>query len=320
MPLAGVCLWSDGPWPDVPAPEFGDRGRVIEVRELTKRYGRTVAVDRLSFTVEPGQVTGFLGPNGAGKSTTMRVLLGLDAPDGGAALVNGRRYGTLRHPMREVGALLDATAVQGGRSALNHLRWMARANRIGAARVTTMLERVGLAGVARKRIRTFSLGMKQRLGIAAALLGDPGVLVFDEPVNGLDPDGVRWIRDLMRSLAGDGRTVLLSSHLMAEMALTADRLIIIGRGRMVADTSVKALAEQFHQGVLVKSPRSVELSEALRSAGAAVTEEGAALSVTGLDVAAIGDLAAARGIPLHEVTPRSASLEDAYLHLTGGVR
>jgi ABC-2 type transport system ATP-binding protein len=293
---------------------------VIEVRELTKRYGRTVAVDRLSFAVRPGQVTGFLGPNGAGKSTTMRVLLGLDAPTGGAALVNGRRFATLRHPMREVGALLDATAVQGGRSALSHLRWMARANRIGADRVTTMLERVGLASVARKRIRTFSLGMKQRLGIAAALLGDPGVLMFDEPVNGLDPDGVRWIRDLMRSLAADGRTVLLSSHLMAEMALTADRLIIIGKGRLIADTSVQDLSKQFHQGILVRSPRSAELAIALSSVGAEIAEEGGALSVTGLDVAAIGDLAAARGIPLHEVTPRSASLEDAYLHLTGGLR
>jgi ABC-2 type transport system ATP-binding protein len=293
---------------------------VIEVRELTKRYGRTVAVDRLSFTVEPGRVTGFLGPNGAGKSTTMRVLLGLDAPTGGAALVNGRRFATLRHPLREVGALLDATAVQGGRSAVSHLRWMARANRIGADRVTELLERVGLASVARKRIRTFSLGMKQRLGIAAALLGDPGVLMFDEPVNGLDPDGVRWIRDLMRSLAADGRTVLLSSHLMTEMALTADRLIIIGKGRLVADTSVQDLSKQFQQGVLVRSPRSAELAAALGAAGAAVAEEDGGLSVTGLDVAAIGDLAAARGIPLHEVTPRSASLEDAYLHLTGGLR
>jgi ABC-2 type transport system ATP-binding protein len=249
----------------------------------------------------------------------MRALLGLDAPNGGAALVNGRRYDTLRHPMREVGALLDATAIQGGRSAFNHLRWMARANRIGTDRVTAMLERVGLAGVARKRIRTFSLGMKQRLGIAAALLGDPGVVMFDEPVNGLDPDGVRWIRGLMRSLAADGRTVLLSSHLMSEMALTADRLVIIGRGRLIADTSVRDLADRFQQGVLVRSPRAAELAGALRSAGAGVTDEDGALSVSGLDVAAIGDLAAARGIPLHEVTPRSASLEDAYLHLTGAV-
>jgi len=289
---------------------------VIEIQDLTKRYGRTVALDALSCAVRPGRVTGFLGPNGAGKSTTMRVLLGLDAPDAGVALVNGVRYASLRRPMCEVGALLDATAVQGARSALNHLRWLARTNRIGARRTIAVLEQVGLAGVARKRIHTFSLGMKQRLGIAAALLGDPPVVIFDEPVNGLDPDGVRWIRDLMRSLAAEGRTVLLSSHLMTEMALTADRLIIIGRGRLIADTSVRELADRFPQGVLVRSPRVAELSGALRSAGAAVAEESGALSVRGLDVAAIGDLAAARGIPLHEVTPRSASLEDAYLQLT----
>jgi ABC-2 type transport system ATP-binding protein len=275
-----------------------------------------VALDALSCAVRPGRVTGFLGPNGAGKSTTMRVLLGLDAPDAGVALVNGVRYASLRRPMCEVGALLDATAVQGARSALNHLRWLARTNRIGARRTIAVLEQVGLAGVARKRIHTFSLGMKQRLGIAAALLGDPPVVIFDEPVNGLDPDGVRWIRELMRSLAAEGRTVLLSSHLMTEMALTADRLIIIGRGRLIADTSVRELADRFPQGVLVRSPRVAELSGALRSAGAAVAEESGALSVRGLDVAAIGDLAAARGIPLHEVTPRSASLEDAYLQLT----
>ena len=289
---------------------------VIEIQDLTKRYGRTVALDALSCAVRPGRVTGFLGPNGAGKSTTMRVLLGLDAPDAGVALVNGVRYASLRRPMCEVGALLDATAVQGARSALNHLRWLARTNRIGARRTIAVLEQVGLAGVARKRIHTFSLGMKQRLGIAAALLGDPPVVIFDEPVNGLDPDGVRWIRELMRSLAAEGRTVLLSSHLMTEMALTADRLIIIGRGRLIADTSVRELADRFPQGVLVRSPRVAELSGALRSAGAAVAEESGALSVRGLDVAAIGDLAAARGIPLHEVTPRSASLEDAYLQLT----
>jgi ABC-2 type transport system ATP-binding protein len=214
---------------------------VIEVRELTKNYRRAVAVDGLSFRVEPGHVTGFLGPNGAGKSTTMRLVLGLDAPDSGEALVNGRRYATFRRPMYEVGALLDAHAVHGGRSAVNHLRCLARTNGIGPARVDEVLDQVGLTAVARKLVGGFSLGMKQRLGIAAALLGNPDVLMFDEPVNGLDPDGVRWIRELMRSLAAEGRTVLLSSHLMSEMALTAEHIIVIGRGKLIAHTTVDEL-------------------------------------------------------------------------------
>jgi ABC-2 type transport system ATP-binding protein len=290
---------------------------VIEIRDLTKRYGTTVAVDRLSFEVKPGLVTGFLGPNGAGKTTTMRVLLGLDAPASGQALVNGRRYATIRRPMYEVGALLDANAAHGGRSAFNHLRWLARSNRIGASRVVAVLEQVGLAGVARKQIGGFSLGMRQRLGIAAALLGDPGVLLFDEPVNGLDPEGVRWIRHLMRSLAAEGRTVLLSSHLMSEMELTADRLVIIGRGRLIAETSVQDLAARYDRGVLVRSPRAAELTEVLQAAGATVGEEpGRGLVVKGLDVAEIGDLAAGNGLAVHEVTPRSASLEEAYMELT----
>ncbi|MDL4813942.1 ABC transporter ATP-binding protein [Actinomadura opuntiae] len=292
---------------------------MIEVRELTKRYGGTLAVDRLSFQVRPGAVTGFLGPNGAGKSTTMRVLLGLDAPSSGAALVNGGPYGALRRPMREVGALLDAGAVHGGRRAFDHLGWLARSNGIGTRRVAEVLEQVGLAGVARKRVGGFSLGMRQRLGIAVALLGDPGVLLFDEPVNGLDPDGVRWIRGLMRALAAEGRTVLISSHLMSEMELTADRLIVIGRGRLIADTSVRELADRFARGVLVRSPRPEELTGVLVAAGGTVEAgRGGALSVTGLDVAEIGDRAAARGIPLYEVTPRSASLEEAYMELTAG--
>ncbi|MDP9867736.1 MULTISPECIES: ABC transporter ATP-binding protein [Streptosporangium] len=291
---------------------------MIEVKELTKRYGATVAVDGLSFRVEPGQVTGFLGPNGAGKSTTMRVLLGLDAPGSGEALVNGRRYAAIRHPMREVGALLDAAAVHGGRSAFDHLRWLARSNRIGVRRVTEVLEQVGLAGAARRRVGGFSLGMRQRLGIAAALLGDPGVLMFDEPVNGLDPEGVRWIRHLMRSLAAEGRTVLLSSHLMSEMALTADRLVVIGRGRLIAETSVQDLAGRFERGVLVRSPRAAELTAVLRAAGATVlAEPDGGLTVKGLEVTEIGDLAAGHGLAVHEVTPRSASLEEAYLELTG---
>jgi ABC-2 type transport system ATP-binding protein len=294
-------------------------GRVtdmIEVRELTKRYGRSVAVDGLSFTVRPGQVTGFLGPNGAGKSTTMRVLLGLDAPTSGAALVNSKRYASLRHPMREVGALLDASAVHGGRSALNHLRWLAASNGIGADRVVSTMEQVGLAGVARKRIRGFSLGMKQRLGIAAALLGDPAVLLFDEPVNGLDPDGVRWIRELLRGLAADGRTVLVSSHLMSEMELTADRIIVIGRGRLIADTTVQQLARRYQHGVFVRSPRQEELTAALKAAGGQTTDEPPGVLVTGLAVSAIGELAAKDGIPLYEVAPRNATLEEAYLELT----
>ncbi|MFD0687435.1 ABC transporter ATP-binding protein [Actinomadura fibrosa] len=291
---------------------------MIEIRELTKRYGGTVAVDGLSFEVRPGAVTGFLGPNGAGKSTTMRVLLGLDAATSGEALVNGRRYVELRRPMREVGALLDAGAVHGGRTAFDHLRWLARSNGIGTRRVAEVLERVGLAGVARKRAGGFSLGMRQRLGIAAALLGDPGVLLFDEPVNGLDPDGVRWIRGLMRGFAAEGRTVLVSSHLMSEMELTADRLVVIGRGRLIADTSVRELADRFGRGVVVRSPRPAELTGVLAAAGGSVEAAAdGALTVTGLDVADIGEHAAARGIPLYEVRPRGASLEEAYMRLTG---
>jgi ABC-2 type transport system ATP-binding protein len=218
---------------------------MIELQRLTKRYGRTLAVDDLSFTVQPGHVTGFLGPNGAGKSTTMRLVLGLDAPSSGSALVNGKRYTSSSRPMHEVGALLDAGAMHGGRSAYNHLLCLARTNGIGPGRVSEMLERVGLAGVARKHVGGFSLGMKQRLGIAAALLGDPGVLMFDEPVNGLDPDGVRWIRDLMRSLAAEGRTILLSSHLMSEMALTADHIVIVGRGKLIAEATVQELTTRY---------------------------------------------------------------------------
>ena len=214
---------------------------MIEARRLTKRYGHTLAVDDLSFTVPPGMVTGFLGPNGAGKTTTMRVLLGLVAPTAGEALVSGRAYASFSHPLREVGALLDANAVHPGRSAVEHLRWLARTNGIGASQVAATLDRVGLTDAARTRVGRYSLGMRQRLGIAAALLGDPGVLIFDEPVNGLDPQGVRWIRELMRTLAADGRTILISSHLMSEMELTADRLVIIGRGRLLMETTIGEL-------------------------------------------------------------------------------
>jgi ABC-2 type transport system ATP-binding protein len=290
---------------------------MIEVRNLTKEFGRTRAVDDLTFTVKPGSVTGFLGPNGAGKSTTMRAVLGLDRPTSGEALVNGHGYESIRRPMFHVGALLDAGAVHGGRSAYNHLRCLARSNGIGRKRVVAVLEQVGLAGVARKRIRGFSLGMRQRLGIAAALLGDPGVLLFDEPVNGLDPEGIRWIRELMRSLAAEGRTVLISSHLMSEMALTADVVVVIGRGKLITETSVEALSQQFHRDVLIKSPHETVMAELLAGAGATVLREpGGGLSVTGVSTAQIADLALRQGVPIHELTPRSASLEEAYMQLT----
>ena len=291
---------------------------MIEVCELTKRYGRAYAVDGLSFTVKPGHVTGFLGPNGAGKSTTMRMILGLDTPTAGQALVNGRPYGALTFPLHSVGALLDANAVHGGRTARAHLCGIARSNGISGARVAAVLETVGLSGVARRRIAGFSLGMKQRLGIAGALLGDPQILLFDEPINGLDPEGVRWIRVLLKSLAAEGRTVLVSSHMMSEMALTADRVIMIGRGRLIEDTTVAELHSRFHRGVHLRSPRETELARALTEAlSASVTfEPGGGLSVSGADAAAIGDLAATQGIPLHQLTSQSASLEEAFMELT----
>ncbi|SFJ18574.1 ABC-2 type transport system ATP-binding protein [Streptosporangium canum] len=290
---------------------------MIEVTGLTMRYGDALAVDDLTFAVRPGLVTGFLGPNGAGKSTTMRVILGLETPGTGTALVGGRPYGSLKEPMREVGALLDAGAVHGGRSAAAHLWCLARSNGIGRGRVGEVLEQVGLAEVADRRIAGFSLGMRQRLGIAAALLGDPDVLMFDEPVNGLDPEGIRWIRELMRLLAGEGRTVLVSSHLMGEMALTADHVVVIGRGRLIADTTMPELVERFQRGVLVRAADQRTLADVLRAGGASVGEEDGGLSVSGLDAARIGELALSRGIALRELTPRSASLEEAFMELTG---
>jgi ABC-2 type transport system ATP-binding protein len=289
---------------------------MIEVRQLTKRYRATRAVDGLSFEVKPGYVAGFLGPNGAGKSTTMRAILGLDRPTSGEALVDGRRYADLRRPMHHVGALIDAGAVHGGRSAYDHLRVLARSNGIKDTRVVATLEQVGLAGVAKRRVGSLSLGMKQRLGVAAALLGDPGVLLFDEPVNGLDPEGIRWIRHLMRGLAREGRTVLVSSHLMSEMALTADRVIVIGRGRLILESSMQDLQEKFRTDVLVRSPTPDALVSVLTAAGATTRSEDGALLVQGLDAPEIADLAALNGIRVHELTPRSASLEDAYLELT----
>ena len=292
---------------------------MIEVERLSKHFGPVAAVDDLSFTVRPGRVTGFLGPNGAGKTTTMRIILGLAAPTSGRALVGGRRYDGLIRPLREVGSLLDATALHAGRTAWAHLWSIAQANGITRQRVTEVLGLTGLESVARRRVGGFSLGMKQRLGIAAALLGDPPVLMFDEPVNGLDPEGIHWILGFFRELAADGRTVLVSSHLMSEMAQTADHLVIIGRGRLIADVPTTELIESSaRRDVLVRSPRAAELAELIAQRGGTVTrQDDGALVVTGLDAAAIGDLAVGDGIAVHALVPRQASLEDAYLDLTG---
>ncbi|MDI2128230.1 ABC transporter ATP-binding protein [Yinghuangia seranimata] len=293
---------------------------MIEAQGLTKRYGKKLAVDQLSFQVRPGTVTGFLGPNGAGKSTTMRMVLGLDAPTSGHVLVNGRPYVHSTAPLREVGALLDAKAVHGGRSAYNHLLCLAQSNGIPRRRVDEVLGLVGITAVAKKRTKGFSLGMGQRLGIASALLGDPGILMFDEPVNGLDPEGILWIRNLMKALAAEGRTVFVSSHLMSEMEVTADHLIVIGQGRLIADTSMREFIEQNSTAyTLVRSPQADKLGELLRAKGGTVTADaanGGALRVSGPEPAAIGDMAAEHGIALHELSPRFASLEEAYMRLT----
>ncbi len=292
---------------------------MIEIDHLVKRFGAVTAVDGLTFTVRPGHVTGFLGPNGAGKTTTMRVILGLDAPTSGRVTVNRQSYADLVRPLHQVGALLDAGALHPGRTAEAHLTSIARSNGIGRRRVAEMLRLTGLEPVAGRRLSGFSLGMKQRLGIAAALLGDPPVLMFDEPVNGLDTEGIAWIRHFLRALAADGRTVLVSSHLMSEMAQTADRLIVIGRGRLIADTTTAELIRSSQRNdVLLRTPRTAELAGLLTAHGATVRrEDDGALAVTGLDAPAIGDLAASRGIAVHALIPRSASLEDAYLDLTG---
>jgi len=291
---------------------------VIEARRLSKRYGKTLAVDDLSFDVRPGQVTGFLGPNGSGKSTTMRVIMGLDLPTGGQATINGRPYRGLPWPLHEVGALLEAKAIHPGRSARNHLLMLAQTHGIGRKRVDEVLELVGLAEVASRRAGKFSLGMSQRLGIAAALLGDPSVLLFDDPVTGLDPEGILWVRTLLRHLAGEGRTVFVSSHLMSEMALTADHVVVIGRGRLIADTPVSELVSRSsHHFVRVRTPDRERLEPALRSAGAELaTEADGVVTVTGLTADAIGDLAAEHGVRLHELTPLQASLEEAFMDLT----
>jgi ABC-2 type transport system ATP-binding protein len=291
---------------------------VIEARGLSKRYGVTLAVDDLSFKVEAGKVTGFLGPNGSGKSTTMRMIVGLDAPTSGAATVGGRTYGSLRFPLHEVGALLDADAAHPGRRARDHLNWLADSNRIRRTRVDEVLDTVGLTDAAHRRVGELSLGMGQRLGIAAALLGDPAVLILDEPINGLDPEGILWVRHLLRSLAGEGRTVLVSSHLMTEMALTADDLIIIGRGRLLSSGSVTDFIEQrAGHHVKVVTPDADALGALLRDKGAEVAVDGPeVLSVQGLESRDIGILASGAGLTLYELSTQRASLEDAFMELT----
>ena len=291
---------------------------MIEATGLSKRYGDTTAVDGLSFRVEPGKITGFLGPNGAGKTPTMRMILGLDEPSAGTVTVNGRSFRAAAFPMREVGALLDAKAVHGGRSAYSHLLCLAQTNNLPQRRVGEVLELVGLSEVARKRARGFSLGMGQRLGIAAALLGDPAILMFDEPVNGLDPEGIRWIRGLMKALAAEGRTVFVSSHLMSEMENTADHLIVIGRGKLIADCTVAEFIDRnSRQSVRVRTPQPAELTTILAAAGATVRAEDGQLIVTGLAAQQVGDLAFDGAVRLHELAPALASLEEAFMELTG---
>jgi ABC-2 type transport system ATP-binding protein len=291
---------------------------MIEAHQLTKRYGEKTAVDRLDFVVRPGTVTGFLGPNGAGKSTTMRMIMGLDRPTHGSATINGKRYAELRSPLGEVGALLDAKAVHTGRTAYNHLLAMAATHGISKRRVHEVIGLTGLESVATKRVGGFSLGMGQRLGIAAAMLGDPATLILDEPVNGLDPEGVLWVRQFARHLAGQGRTVFLSSHLMSEMAQTADHIIVLGRGRILADAPVEdILAGAARSAVRVRTPEVERLANAIQGGDVTITGvEAQLIEVTGLSAAQIGDAAAAAGIALHELTPLSASLEEAYLELT----
>jgi ABC-2 type transport system ATP-binding protein len=290
---------------------------MIEIRNLTKLYGQTTAVADLTVTVQPGRVTGFLGPNGAGKSTTMRAIVGLDRPTAGEVLVAGRRYTEHPAPLREVGSLLDARAVHPGRTATAHLGALAATHGLGRSRVEQVLDLVGLTDVAHRRVGSFSLGMFQRLGIAAALLGDPAVILLDEPVNGLDPDGIRWIRQLLRGLADEGRTVFVSSHLMSEMEQTADHLVILGRGRLLADVSMEQMTASASGAVRVRTPQAMELGRALTADGAVPVPAGPdTVSVTGTTAARVAELARAAGVLLTELTPLHASLEDAYLALT----
>ncbi|MFI2368966.1 ABC transporter ATP-binding protein [Streptomyces sp. NPDC018833] len=292
---------------------------MIELEGLTKHFGTKVAVDHLSFSVRPGMVTGFLGPNGAGKSTTMRMMLDLDNPTSGTVRIDGKHYRDLDEPLKYIGALLDAKAMHGGRSAYNNLLCLAQANRIPASRVAESLDLVGLTAVARKKTKGFSLGMGQRLGIASALLGDPEILMFDEPVNGLDPEGIHWIRNLMKALAAEGRTIFVSSHLMSEMALTADHLIVIGQGRLLADTS---MADFIHENsrsyVRLRTPQREKLLDVLHTAGLIAVESGSALEIDGASTEQLGELAAEHGIVLHELSAQRASLEEAFMQMTAG--
>jgi ABC-2 type transport system ATP-binding protein len=293
---------------------------MIVVDHITKRYGEKVAVDDLTFTVQPGIVTGFLGPNGAGKSTTMRMILGLDAPTSGSVTVNGKAYRDLAAPLHEIGAMLEARAIHTGRSAYHHLLAMAQTHAIPRSRVDEVIDLVGLDAVARKRVGGFSLGMGQRLGIASALLGDPNTVILDEPANGLDPEGILWIRNLLKGLAADGRTVFLSSHLMSEIALTAEHLVVVGRGRLIADTSVAEIVAQASQNraVHVRSPDATQLRDLLVTEGATVTTTTRErLDVQGIESHRIGEIAMEQGLILHELTPQQASLEDAFMALTG---
>ncbi|MGW4027867.1 ABC transporter ATP-binding protein [Streptomyces sp. NPDC004838] len=291
---------------------------MIELEGLTKRFGAKVAVDRLSFQVRPGMITGFLGPNGAGKSTTMRMMLDLDNPTGGSVRIDGKHYRELEEPLKYIGALLDAKAMHGGRSAYNNLLCLAQSNRIPVSRVSEVLDVVGLTAVARKKSKGFSLGMGQRLGIASALLGDPEILMFDEPVNGLDPEGIHWIRNLMKQLAAEGRTIFVSSHLMSEMALTADHLIVIGQGRLLADTSMADFIQQNSRSyVRLRSPQRERLLDVLRTEGyVAVESGGGALEIDGATTEALGELTARHQIVLHELSAQRASLEEAFMQMT----
>ncbi len=292
----------------------------IEVAGLRKRFGPTLALDGITFTVAPGKVTGFVGPNGAGKSTTIRVILGLDTPDEGHALVGGQPYQQLRHPLRRVGALVDPAALQPSRTARNHLLWMARSQKMATSRVDEVIELVGLASAARRKAGGYSLGMRQRLGIAAAMLGDPPVLILDEPFNGMDPEGIIWIRRFLRSLAADGRAVLVSSHLMGELQDMADQVVVVGRGKVLADATVEELvARASGDQVLVRTPAPAEAAKALQCASASATvTDRTSLSVSGIEAQRVVEVLAQAGVAFSEVTVQRATLEDVYLQLTGG--